>query len=371
MVAAVNQVFGWRKREAGEGPSCSAAAAKIRCPSSRSRPKDVRDSLLIGGARKRRSPCGTCRRWRQPLSKGPTVPAWPLSARARWCVCSMPASLARPVFVAEDGVSSRCGQRDLAVLVAGRTEADAIREALAARGVRSVYLSDRDSVFATAAAEALIHWLAACAEPDDPRLLRAALATALLGLRWRELEALNRDELAWEAQVMQFRAYREIWRKQGVLPMLRRLMNDFGLPARLLAAATGPWRRRAVLTDLLHLAELLQQAAAQLDGEHALIRYLAEQCADPPVAMARHVRSGSRAMPTWCRWSRFTSRRARIPARVPALCCGLPSAGGERLSDRAATGGRSPRTVALGRRASAGARRRAARRPTSENSTLR
>ena len=35
-----------------------------------------------------------------------------------------------------------------------------------------------------------------------------------------------------------------------------------------------------ILTDLLHLAELLQQASALLDGEHALIRHLAEQCQD-------------------------------------------------------------------------------------------
>ncbi|MCP5232555.1 MAG: exodeoxyribonuclease V subunit beta [Zoogloeaceae bacterium] len=283
MVAAVNRVFGLAEaRAAGEGAFLFRRGEENPVPFIEVEAEGCRDSLLIGGAQQ-----AALTVWHlpavadKPLSKGAYR-----TGMAAVCAGEMVRLLnagqsGEAGFVAEDGRFEPLRPRDLAVLVAGRTEADAIREALAARGVRSVYLSDRDSVFATAAAEALIHWLAACAEPDDPRLLRAALATALLGLRWRELEALNRDELAWEARVMQFRAYREIWRKQGVLPMLRRLMNDFGLPARLLAAATGPGGGERVLTDLLHLAELLQQAAAQLDGEHALIRYLAEQCADP------------------------------------------------------------------------------------------
>ncbi|WP_213302538.1 exodeoxyribonuclease V subunit beta [Paraburkholderia sacchari] len=170
---------------------------------------------------------------------------------------------------------------DMAVLVNNRDEARAIREALAQRGVRSVYLSDRDSVYQTPQAEELRYWLGACAEPDDGRLVRSALATATLGLMWSELDALGRDEIAWEARVLQFRSYREVWRKKGVLPMLRRLLNDFHVPQRLLgqSAASGLNGERA-LTNLLHLAELLQQASTQLDGEHALIRYLDEQRED-------------------------------------------------------------------------------------------
>ncbi len=166
---------------------------------------------------------------------------------------------------------------DLAVLVNKRQEADIIRGALARRGVRSVYLSDQDSVFQSPQAGELQYWLAACAEPDDARLLRTALATATLGLSWTELEQLNQDELAWEARVLQFRGYRDLWRRQGVLPMLRRLLNDFRVPARLLDSPVDGDR---ILTDILHLAELLQQASTLLDGEHALIRHLAEECED-------------------------------------------------------------------------------------------
>ena len=164
---------------------------------------------------------------------------------------------------------------DIAILVRDGKEAQAVRAELSARGVRSVYLSDKDSVFAAQEAHDLLAWLKACAEPDAERTLRAALACITLDLPLAELELLNQDELAWENRVMQFRDYRRIWRTQGVLPMLRRLLHDFKLPQTLIQRSDG----ERVLTNLLHLSELMQQAAAELDGEQALIRHLGEHLA--------------------------------------------------------------------------------------------
>ncbi|SFM24265.1 exodeoxyribonuclease V subunit beta [Halopseudomonas yangmingensis] len=165
---------------------------------------------------------------------------------------------------------------DMAVLVRTGKEAQCIRQALAARGVRSVYLSDKDSVFASLEAADVLRWLRACADPGNDRLLRAALASPGLGLRWAELERLNQDERYWEQQVEQFHALRRVWLRQGVLPMLQQLLHRFRLPARLLQQADGERR----LTNLLHLAELLQAASRELDGEQALIRHLAERLDD-------------------------------------------------------------------------------------------
>ncbi|WP_136068680.1 exodeoxyribonuclease V subunit beta [Modicisalibacter radicis] len=169
---------------------------------------------------------------------------------------------------------------DMAVLVNGLGEARAIRQALARRGVKSVYLSDKDKVFASPMAAQLEAWLHACAEPDDARKLHAALAMPALGLDIATLSALNEDELAWEDRVMQFRDYHRLWQDQGVLPLVRRLVNDFAIATRLLGGGPASEGER-LLTDLLHLGELLQQASQELDGEHALIRFLAESIAHP------------------------------------------------------------------------------------------
>ena len=89
-----------------------------------------------------------------------------------------------------------------------------------------------------------------------------------------ELERINQDELLWEKRVLQFKDYLERWHTQGVLPMLRKIMHDFELPQRLVQRSDG----ERALTNVLHLSELLQHAARELDGEFAVLRYLQNAC---------------------------------------------------------------------------------------------
>lgn len=166
---------------------------------------------------------------------------------------------------------------DIAILVRTGREAALVRRALRERGIRSVYLSGRDSVFATREAYELLLLLHACLQPGNERRLKAALATGIVGLSLDGLDRLNQDEDAWERVVQEFTDYRRQWQRQGVLPMLRTLLFKREIPPRLLAFNEGERR----LTDVLHLGELLQQAAQQLDGEHALVRWLGEQIDSP------------------------------------------------------------------------------------------
>ena len=170
---------------------------------------------------------------------------------------------------------ARLRPADIAVLVRTGKEAQAVRRELGVRGVASVYLSDNESVFAGSEAQDLVVWLQAVAEPRDARAVRAGLATRLLDLSLAELAWLAADDEAFDARCEQLRRLHGVWLSQGVLAMLRQTLHQFDLPARWLAQ-TGGERR---LTNYLHLAELLQTASAQLEGENALIRWLATQCA--------------------------------------------------------------------------------------------
>jgi exodeoxyribonuclease V beta subunit len=162
---------------------------------------------------------------------------------------------------------------DIAILVRDGHEAVAMRRALDRRRVRSVYLSDKDSVLRSPEAVEVLFLMRGCAEPRQAGILRAALATRILALSLAQLDRLNRDGSAWEMEVERFSRYHWIWRHQGVLPMLRTLLHEFGVATRLLAETGG----ERSLTNLLHLAELLQIQANELDGTPGLIRWLAEQ----------------------------------------------------------------------------------------------
>ncbi|MCM6668550.1 exodeoxyribonuclease V subunit beta [Klebsiella pneumoniae] len=166
---------------------------------------------------------------------------------------------------------------DITVLVRNRLEAAQVREALQTLGIPSVYLSNRDSVFETLEAQELLWLLQAVLAPERENTLRSALATSMFGLTALDIENLNQDEQAWDALVEEFSEYRQIWRQRGVMPMLRALMTARHIAENLLATRGGERR----LTDILHISELLQEVASQLESEHALVRWLAQHIAEP------------------------------------------------------------------------------------------
>jgi exodeoxyribonuclease V beta subunit len=146
---------------------------------------------------------------------------------------------------------------DIAVLVRTNAQADRVRAALLALGVASVQLGEA-SVFETHEAAEIERVLLAVAQPGREPLVRAALATDLFGVGGNALEALGEDEAAWETRANTFLEYQTLWRDQGFVQMFRRLMKEDGVAARLLAFEDGERR----LTNVLHLTELLQAAAA-------------------------------------------------------------------------------------------------------------
>ncbi|MBS3954385.1 MAG: exodeoxyribonuclease V subunit beta [Methylomicrobium sp.] len=179
-------------------------------------------------------------------------------------------------FKAETGPLRPVEPADIAILVRTGMEAKIMRAALAKRQLRSVYLSERDSIYDSREAADLLIWLKAMAEPRTERKVRAALSTATLGWSYQTLHQLTLDEPAWEIQLERFLAYQQRWQQDGILPTVRQLLSDYGVHARLSGGNEG----ERCITNLLHLAELLQQAGSQLEGEQALIRHLAEAIAD-------------------------------------------------------------------------------------------
>ncbi|ODU10233.1 MAG: exodeoxyribonuclease V subunit beta [Rubrivivax sp. SCN 71-131] len=203
----------------------------------------------------------------QPLPKGQ---ARALAAQA------VAAEIARLLAAARRG-EVECAARplaasDLAVLVRTHAEGALMRRALAAVGVGCVELSQAD-VHHSADAEELERVLAAMLAPRREGALRAALATGLMGLDAAAIEALAHDEAALLGHVMRFAAYREAWVRHGVGPMLRRWLQQEQVAPRLLQREDGERR----LTNLLHLAERLHEAAVQHAAPESLLRWLQQQ----------------------------------------------------------------------------------------------
>jgi len=212
--------------------------------------------------------------WTLPSAAGPSP--MPRADAKDATVRATAAEIARLLREAKAG-RVHLGERallpgDIAVLVRTHAQGIDVKEALAALRVGSVELA-QESIFRTPDADEVARILAAVLEPSRADLVRSALATQALGLSATALAALADDDAAFAARVDRFVDYRSAWHARGFAVMYRRLLADEGVVARLLVRDDGERR----MTNLLHLGELLQDAAAAGMPPDALLRWLASQ----------------------------------------------------------------------------------------------
>ncbi|MBF0784553.1 exodeoxyribonuclease V subunit beta [Muribacter muris] len=200
---------------------------------------------------------------------------------AEWCAYQIQQQLKRAEqqqFYRQDADGQHAVQAsDIAILVRSHTQATLVRQALLKRHIRSVFYSERNSVYESPEAQDLLFILKAALTPYQPQALLAALGTALWGLDAQTLYQLKNDETEWDSWVEQFVQYQQIWQQHGILPMLHRLFVQHELLARLNSQPNAERR----MTDLLHLAELLQEAMADVENEAALVRWYQQQLENP------------------------------------------------------------------------------------------
>ena len=160
----------------------------------------------------------------------------------------------------------------VAFLVRNRRDARAAQEALGRRNIKSVYLT-MDSVFLQDTAHDLKLILEAALEPNSDRAIRAALATRLLQSRALDIDALNHDSALHQSVIAEFQDYHETWRDKDIAPMLNKLMQRRKLAELWLNQPEGERQ----LTNLRHLAEVLQHQSMTSPGMFQLIKWFAQE----------------------------------------------------------------------------------------------
>lgn len=172
---------------------------------------------------------------------------------------------------ARDGRAEIAGRpvqpADIAVLVRSHDEAARIQQALIAAGIPAV-AAGRRSLFATEQALDVLSLFDALLHPGDGGRLRAALATALIGLDAGAIARLSEDEPWQRDWQMRALGWRERWQRHGPLALIADLCAEQA--PRLLTLADGERR----LTNLMQLGETLQEADTRSLGLHGLRDWL-------------------------------------------------------------------------------------------------
>ena len=159
--------------------------------------------------------------------------------------------------------------RNIAVLVRSHKQGSAIKRALTALGIGSVELS-QTSVFASTDAEEVERVLAAIWSPMKTGLLRAALATGLIGFDALQIDTFSSDEAVLSTRMQEFADYRDTWMRRGIGFLYREILRKEKVSFRILRRSDGERR----MTNLLHLGELLHEASSQHPSPDALLRWL-------------------------------------------------------------------------------------------------
>lgn len=174
---------------------------------------------------------------------------------------------------------------DIAVLVRTGAEAKAVRSALSQRGVASVYLSDKDSVFQTQEARDLAYWMRAVLAPMDTMKVKTALALPFLDLSIQELHKLNEDDVLFDQYVNWIKELEKVWIEHGILAMIRKTLSIFDLPIKWLRQSQGQRK----LTNVLQLSELLQAQSSRVHAQKGLLDWLINALSDQSSGIEEHI----------------------------------------------------------------------------------
>ncbi len=196
---------------------------------------------------------------------------------ARFCALEISALLGGKATITTTKTGNRpVSGGDIGILVRTHREAEIIRNALRGQRIASVYYS-KSTVFQTSEAGQMLTLLTALLNPADPATARTLLATDLFGYTAERLEELRREEQRWEEIMATLNRYQHSWQQQGFLPMFHTLLSEQRCVQRLLAAVEG----ERMLTNFLHLAELLQEASRSQPGVEGLYHWLADNIRQP------------------------------------------------------------------------------------------
>ena len=160
----------------------------------------------------------------------------------------------------------------ISLLVRDRNDARAAQTALSARGINSVYVT-LESVFLQDTAEDLRLILEAVIDPTNDYAIKAALATSLLRSTVEEINGINLDIVKHQEILSEFQEYHRIWATRDIAPMIEAIITRRRIAENWLHSPGGDRQ----LTNLRHLAELLQQRSTVAPGMRRLLKWFTSE----------------------------------------------------------------------------------------------
>jgi exodeoxyribonuclease V beta subunit len=184
---------------------------------------------------------------------------------ATWCANEIIRLLSTPATESCEQLTSK----DIAILVRDGAEARDIKQALENANLASVFMSNRANLMKSEQTHQLIQLLKGILFVENERYFSAAIACDLLNYHPKAYRELQADELAWQALKFDFEQLRNEWLYKGFISMALKLMHDH--------FCISDENQDRILTNLLHLFEILQTASQRHRQPQELLYWLEQQ----------------------------------------------------------------------------------------------
>ncbi|MFC4892016.1 exodeoxyribonuclease V subunit beta [Pseudofrancisella aestuarii] len=167
--------------------------------------------------------------------------------------------------------SKKVIESDIAILVENGKQAKVIQQALQQKNLSSVYLSQRDNVYKSQEAQEILFLMEGINELENKSLLKKALSTSLLGGNAEKFLAyLDEEKIEeWGRQIDYAKGLRDKWHKYGFMSFIMQILHE--------SFIQRTENKERVITNVLHLAELIKVAENKYKHPNQLIKWYRQQ----------------------------------------------------------------------------------------------
>ncbi|MBK2029202.1 exodeoxyribonuclease V subunit beta [Francisella noatunensis] len=167
--------------------------------------------------------------------------------------------------------SKKVVESDIAILVENGKQAKVIQKSLQAKKLSSVYLSQRDNVYHSQEAKEILALMEGINDLENKSMLKRALSTSLLGGSADKFISYidENDVSAWDEEIEKAKSLRQQWHKYGFMTFIMQIIHQ--------NFTQRSDSKERVITNILHLAELIKVAENKYKHPNQLIKWYHQQ----------------------------------------------------------------------------------------------
>ncbi|XBC38068.1 MAG: exodeoxyribonuclease V subunit beta [Buchnera aphidicola (Floraphis choui)] len=160
--------------------------------------------------------------------------------------------------------------KDICILVNNKKEAFIIQSELCKLNIKSVYLSQKNSVFHSTEALELLWIFQAILNPKNEFILKRAISTTIISQKNKNIDALTSKYLFWSNLINEFYEYLTIWEEFGITNVIHKIIMNYKIKQ----DTKFFTKNTPNISNILHVGELLEKQFNKTKTKYTLILWL-------------------------------------------------------------------------------------------------